>query len=172
METKLDLRKVEQIVKDAKEIGLNTAAFLIVGYPGETRKRFMESLAFCKNLGKKYGLTEWRINVARAYPKTALDLLCREKRYYVRKDVENLIYFPGDDTEANIKTGEFDPAEIIWRRNYAIRQLMATENNLYWNVVYYLERLKVKEALRTVIPEKMWNAQKKLIYDVFKKVGA
>lgn len=171
MDTKLDLRKVDQIVKDAKEIGLNTAAFLIVGYPGETRKRFMESLAFCKNLGKKYGLTEWRINVARAYPKTALDILCREKGYYVRKDVEHLIYFPGDNTEANIKTEEFDPTEILWRRNYAIRQLMATENNLYWNIVYYLERLKVKEALRRMMPEKMWNTQKKLIYDVFKNVG-
>jgi len=171
MNTKLDLRKVEQIVKDAKEIGLNIAAFLIVGYPGETRDYFMESLRFCQRLGKKYELTDWRINIARAYPKTILDVLCREKGYYVRKDVENLIYFPGDNSEANIKTEDFDPTEVIWRRDYAIRKLMATENSLYWNLVYYLEQLKMKEALRTLIPEKMWNTQKKIIYDLFKKVS-
>jgi radical SAM superfamily enzyme YgiQ (UPF0313 family) len=148
------------------------AAFLIVGYPGETRKYFMESLQFCKRLGRKYGIIDWRINVARAYPKTQLDILCREKDYYVRKDVENLIYFPGDDTEANLKTPEFDPSGVLWRREYAKRQLMSTENPLYWNMVYYLERFKVKDAIKKIMPEKMWNAQKKFIYDNFKKVVA
>jgi radical SAM superfamily enzyme YgiQ (UPF0313 family) len=172
MNTKLNLNKVEQVVKDGKEIGLNMAAFLIVGYPGETREYFMESLKFCKKIGKKYGIHDWRINVARAYPKTKLDILCREKDYYIRKDVENLVYFPGDDTEANIKTPEFDAAEVLRRREYAKRQLMSTENPLYWNMVYYLERFKVKDAIKKVMPEKMWNAQKKFIYDKFKKVVA
>lgn len=170
MNTKLNLKKVEQVVKDASEVGLNMAAFLIVGYPGETRKYFMESLKFYKYLGKKYGIKDWRINIARAYPKTALDTLCREKGYYVRKDVEELLYFPGDETEANIKTPEFDPAEVLWRRDYALRYLMAVENPLYWNAVYYMERFKVKDVLKKVIPEKLWNAQKKFIYSVFKKV--
>ncbi len=171
MNTKLNLKKVEQVVKDASEIGLTMAAFLIVGYPGETRKHFMESLKFYKYLGKKYGIKDWRINVARAYPNTALDHLCREKGYYVRKDVENLLYFPGDETEANIQTPDFDHAEVIWRRNYALRYLMAVENPLYWNTVYYLERMKVKETLRRVMPEKLWNAQKKIFYDIVKRVS-
>ena len=170
MDTKLDLRKVEQVVKDAREIGLTIAAFLIVGYPGETRKYFMESLQFCKKLGRKYDLKDWRINIARAYPHTSLDHLCREKGYYVRKDVENLIYFPGDNTEANIKTPEFDPQEVLWRRDYAIRQLMSVENPLYWNMVYYLERFKLKSAIKYAIPEKFWNSHKKVVFDLFKKV--
>ncbi len=171
MKTKLDLRKVEQVVRDARDIGLTIAAFLIVGYPGETREYFMESLHFCKRLGRKYDLKDWRINIARAYPKTPLDILCREKGYYVRPDVENLIYFPGDDTEANIKTDEFDPNEILWRRNYAIRQLMAVENPLYWNMVYYLERLKLKNAIKDIIPEKLWNIHKKVVFELFKRVS-
>ena len=170
MNTKLDLRKVEQVVKDAKDIGLNIAAFLIIGYPGETRKIFKQSLNFCKSLGRKYGLYDWRINIARAYPKTYLDKLCRENGYYVHKDVENLIYFPGDDSEANIKTWDFDPAEIIWRRNYARRQLMSTENTLYWNLVYYLERLKVKNSLKCIMPKKAWDAQKKFAYNILNKL--
>ncbi len=170
MNTKLDLKKVEQVVYDGTKIGLNMAAFLIVGFPGETREYFMESLNFCKRIGKKYGIHDWRINIARAYPKTPLDKLCRKNGYYVRKDVENLIYFPGDNTEANIKTPEFDPAEVIWRRDYAKRQLISTENPLYWNMVYYLEQLKVKDAIRKVMPEKVWNAQKKFIYGTFKKI--
>lgn len=170
MNTKLDLKKVEQVVKDANEIGLPLAAFLIVGYPGETRKYFIESLAFCKKLGRKYNLKDWRINIARAYPKTILDKLCREKGYYVRKDVENLLYFPGEDTEANIKTPEFDPEEVIWRRNYALRQLMAVENPLYWNTVYYLEQFKIKNAIKKLIPEKMWNTQKRLLFKTLNKI--
>ena len=172
MNTKLNLKKVEQVVKDAQEIGLNMAALLILGYPGETRKYFMESLKFYKTLGRKYGIKDWRINIARAYPNTALDHLCREKGYYVRKDVENLLYFPGDATEANIRTEDFGPEEVLWRRDYALRQLMSVENPLYWNTVYYLERLKVKERLKRVMPEKLWNVQKKLVYGVFKKVVA
>ena len=172
MNTKLDLRKIEQVVKDAKEIGLNTAAFLIVAYPGETKKYFMDSLAFCKKLGRKYNLIDWRINISRAYPKTPLDILCREKGYYIRKDIENLLYFPGDETEANIETPEFDPAEAIRRRNYAMRQLMATENLFYWNMVYYLERLKIKDTVRHVIPERLWHIQKRIVYDILKKISA
>ena len=170
MNTKLNLRKVEQVVREGTEIGLNLAAFLIVAYPGETKEYFMESLNFCKKLGRKYKLHDWRINIARAYPKTALDVLCREKGYYVHPDVENLLYFPAEDSEANITTPEFDPAEALRRREYARRQLMATENLYYWNLVYYLERLKVKDAIKNIMPEKMWNTQKKMVYTLFKKV--
>ncbi len=172
MNTKLDLKKVEQVVKDAKDIGLNTAAFLIVAYPGETKKYFMESLAFCKKLGRKYNLIDWRINISRAYPKTPLDILCREKGYYIRPDVENLLYFPTDESEANIKTPEFDGQEAIRRRNYAMRQLMATENLFYWNMVYYLEQLRIKDVVRSIIPDKMWNVQKKAVYNILKKISA
>lgn len=171
MNTKLDLKKVDMVAGDAHAVGLPLAAFLIVGYPGETRKHFIESLKFCKKIGRKYDISDWRINVARAYPKTALDQLCREKGYYIRKDIENLLYFPGDETEANIKTLELDPAEVLWRRDYAKRQLMATENLLYWNTVYYLERFKIKDALRNIMPEKLWQAQKRFAYAVLKKVG-
>lgn len=172
MNTTLDLKRVETVVQDAKEIGLNIAAFLIVAYPGETKEYFMESLAFCKALGRKYNLIDWRINIARAYSKTPLDKLCREKGYYIRPDVENLLYFPADETEANIKTPEFDAAEAIRRRNYAMRQLMATENILYWNMVYYLERLKIKDIVSRVVPDKMWNIQKRIVYAVLKKISA
>ena len=171
MGTKLDLKKVEQVVKDAHELGLEMAAFLIVGYPGETRELFMKSIRFCQDLGKKYGLKDWRVNIARAYPKTALDKLCRDKGYYVKKDVENLLYFPGDDSEANIQTPEFTPQEVIWRRDYAKRKLMAVENPIYWNTVYYLERLNIKNNIKKIMPEKLWNLQKKMIYTISKKIG-
>ena len=170
METRLDLKKVEEVVREAKNIGLNMAGFFLVGYPGETRKRFRESLRFCKRLGKKYGISDWRINIVRAYPKTRLDKLCKEKGYYVKKDVENLLYFPGYDSEANIKTLEFDPAEIIWRRNYAKRQLMSVENLIYWNLVYYLERLGIKNAFKKIMPQKLWDAQKKIVFEISKRI--
>lgn len=172
METKLDLRKVEAVVRDATEIGLNIGAFLIVGYPGETRQYFMESLRFYKNLGRKYDMKNWNVHIARAYPKTQLDSLCREKGYYLRKDVEHLLYFPGDDTEANITTLEFDPQEVLRRRDSAIKELTAVENPLYWNTVHVLDSLKIKEGIRRIMPERIWSIQKKMMYTICKKIAS
>jgi radical SAM superfamily enzyme YgiQ (UPF0313 family) len=171
MDTKLDLRKVEPVIHDATKIGLNIGAFLVVGYPGETREYFMEAVKFYKYLGRKYGLKNWNVNIARGFPKTPLDILCREKGYYVRKDVENLLYFfPGDGTEANIKTVEFDPEEVYWRRDYAVKEFTAVENPLYWNTVHLLEHLKLKEGMRKIMPESVWDTQKKIMYNLCKKV--
>lgn len=171
MKTDLKLDKVEKVVKSAHKLGLNLAAYIIVAYPGETRELFMESIRFCRRLGRRYGITDWRINIARAYPKTAFDRLCREKGYYVRRDVENMLYFPGDDTEANIKTPEFDPAQAIWRRNYAKGKLIAAENPLYWNLVYYMERLKIKGIIRKIMPVGLWDLQKRMVFKLLKKIA-
>ena len=168
MDTKLDLRKVEKVVKDCIEVGLNTAAFLIVGYPGERRKDFMESIKFCMNLSRKYGLKDWRINIARAYPKTRLYFDAIQNGWFVNKDVENMIYFPGDDTEANLCGEGVTPKEAIWRRDYAKRKLMSVENPIYWNAVYYMERLKIKQTAQKYIPDKIWYGIKKRFYDAVK----
>lgn len=164
MNTRLDLNKVENIAAIGKEIGLNMAAFLIVAYPGEDKKTFKESLSFCMRIGRKYSIKDWRVNVARAYPNTNMYNEVKKNDWFYRKDQENLLYFPGDPTEANILCPEFTPAEALRRRDYAKRKLMSIENPLYWNLVYYAERFKIKQAVQQVMPEKLWYAAKKTTY--------
>ena len=163
MNTGLDLKKVEPIVTEAHRIGLNMAAFLIIGYPGETREDFYESIKFCKNL-RKHGIKEWVINVARAYPKTYLETLCKEKNYFVYPDTTNILYFPRQEFEANIQTPEFTPSEVIWRRDYATYYLLSEENPLYWKAVYYLEKSGGKSFLKTIIPTKLWDYGKAIVF--------
>lgn len=170
MGTKLDLTRVEEVVKTASKLKIDMAAFFIIGHPGENRKRFMNLLAYGRKLGK-CGLHDFRINIARAYPKTKLFNYCYERGLFVKKDTENILIFPGDDTEANISTKDFNPKELLWRREYARRKLMAVENKFYWNIVYYLERLRIKELIRKLVPRKAWNNTKKVVYGILKMAG-
>ena len=167
MNTRLDLDKVEDIVKICQDIDINMAAFFIIGHPGEDRKSFFETIDYAKRLSK-YGLKDFRINIARAYPETKLYNYCKENDLFIIKDVENLLVFPGVDLEANIKTEDFDPKELIWRRDYAKRKLMTFENPVYWNLVYSLEKIRLKQALKIILPAKLWQGFKNILYMFFK----
>lgn len=168
MNTKLDLDKVNNIASIGKKIGLNMAAFLIVAYPGEDKNTFKESLSFCMRLGKKYGITDWRINVARAYPNTQVYNECKANSWFYREP-EELLYFPSEQSEANIVCPEFTPEEALLRRDYAKRKLMSTENPFYWNIVHYLERLKLKEIAHQFLPDKVWYTAKKTLFSACRK---
>ncbi len=170
MGTRLDLSKVERIVKIGSRLGLEMAAFFIIGHPGEDRKSFMKVIEYGRKLGK-YGLKDFRINIARAYPKTALFNYCIENDLFVIKDTENLLIFPEDNTEANIRTRDFTPAELIWRRNYAKRKLMAVENSFYWNMVYFTERLKIKPLIKMLFPKRIFKKTKKVFFNILKKAS-
>lgn len=172
MNTKLDLAKVDKIAAIGKEIGLNMAAFLIVAYPGEDKQTFNESLSFCMRIGRKYGIKDWRINIARAYPNTNMYNEVKKNDWFYKKDPENLLYFPGHPTEANITCSDFTPEEALRRRDYAVRKLMSVENPLYWTLIYYLERLKIKQTARKIVSDKLWYDAKKVMFNIANKVSA
>jgi radical SAM superfamily enzyme YgiQ (UPF0313 family) len=50
----ITLQKVEQTIKDCKEIGIKTLGFFLVGAPGETYDTFRQTLAFAKKLDLDY----------------------------------------------------------------------------------------------------------------------
>jgi anaerobic magnesium-protoporphyrin IX monomethyl ester cyclase len=47
----LDLEQTKKIIKEAKEAGLRTKAFLIFGYPGETKETMLKTLRFAFESG-------------------------------------------------------------------------------------------------------------------------
>ena len=50
----LDLRHVVQFAKDAKQIGLKTGAFYIIGFPGEKKENMQRTVDFALELKRKY----------------------------------------------------------------------------------------------------------------------
>lgn len=169
MNTKLDLSKVEETVRLCKKYNIPTAGFLVFGYPGESRASFFKTLKYARGLYKA-GMEEFRINIARAYLNTKMYELCKEKNYFIVKDIENLIIFPGTESEANIRTPEFDPKELIWRRDFAQRHLMSYENKIYWKTVYFLEMLNLKEKLKYLLPQKHWFSLKRAFFKLSQRL--
>ncbi len=92
MNKKLDLSKVEEVVKLLVKHKININAFFIIGYPGETEERFMNSLNYAKKL-KRLGLTSISVLVATPYPGTNLFDHCSEKGYLRYPDFENVLMF-------------------------------------------------------------------------------
>jgi anaerobic magnesium-protoporphyrin IX monomethyl ester cyclase len=50
----LDLNRVVEFAKDAKEIGLKTGAFYIIGFPGETKENMQKTVDFALRLKREY----------------------------------------------------------------------------------------------------------------------
>lgn len=92
MNKKLSLSKVESVASLLVKHGININAFFIIGYPGETEKRFLNSLAFAKRL-KNLGLTSISVLVATPYPGTDLFRECKENGYLRYPDTENTLMF-------------------------------------------------------------------------------
>lgn len=169
MNTKLDLTKVEETIKLCNKYTVPTAGFLVFGYPGETRKSFFKSLRYAQKLYQS-GMKEFRINLARVYLNTKMHMLCKNKGYLVIKDIENLVVFPKTDSEANLITPEFNPKELIWRREFAQKHLMSYENYFYWKLVYYLERFGLKEWLKHFVSAKQWGLIKNKMFKLLAKI--
>lgn len=73
----LNLDKTKRLIKYAKEIGLNTSIFLVVGMPGETVEQMKESF----RLAEELEMYNPHVSVATPYPGTELYNICLNKGY-------------------------------------------------------------------------------------------
>lgn len=96
----LSLKKVREVVKDPKQIGLKTKAFFMLGIPGETKDEMMATIELARELK-----VDWScFSVTQAIPGTELYDLCVRNHYIdIDIDTENIEY-----TTAKIQTEEFD----------------------------------------------------------------
>lgn len=86
----------------------------MIGYPGETRERFLNSMSFCEKL-KNIGTCSFTTFLTRAYPGTSLYKHCSERGYISSKDGQEI--FLG--AKYSIITEDFDEVELRWRLKYA-----------------------------------------------------
>lgn len=118
MNKRVNLGKVEEVVRDCSTLGIYTSAFFILGYPGETKNRYRESLKFARHL-LGLGLSAVSPLVATPYPKTKLFKLCEDNNYLVYPDQENVLiqasYANYRPEFVQIETPDFTKEEVFDR---------------------------------------------------------
>ena len=99
---RLDLSKVEPVMKACREVGLPLSAFYILGLPGETKDEIKANVDYAIDKYKQYGVYP-SFNPANPLPGTEL--------YDIVIDQNLLHGVTADDTPRpyTIKTEEFDP---------------------------------------------------------------
>lgn len=126
MDKKLDLEKALEVIRTLVEKGMERIViFVIVGYPGETRERFENSLRFLKRIKELRGNVVVHPNIAQPYPGTALLKTCLAEGYVKDKDIDNYLLrktLLSTGYTVSIVTPDFDPREVLRRRD-AIREL-------------------------------------------------
>jgi magnesium-protoporphyrin IX monomethyl ester (oxidative) cyclase len=76
----LNLKTVEEVAKMCKEIGISTAAFYIIGFPGEKKEHMLRTVELALRLKKEYDVG-MLLHVATPSLGTRLYKECKEKGY-------------------------------------------------------------------------------------------
>ncbi len=135
MHKKLSLAKVEEVVEMCSKIKIPTLAFFLVGFPGETKESFSETVRFIRKLKKK-GLNKIGVMIINAYPGTGLYKYCQNKGYLV-KDIDEHIFVDSD--YVSVITEDFDERLVInWR------------DELYG--IFHPFRWHMKELVKRLLP--------------------
>lgn len=114
MNKKLNLEKVEEVVRDCKKTGINVLIYFIIGFPGETSARWKNGIKFAKKLKKINKNILFDISFAKALPKTPLLDLCREKGYLTGANPDEIALI---GNFSNIRTPDFSPDDLQKRFN-------------------------------------------------------
>ncbi len=108
----LDLNRVVEFAKNAKEIGLKTGAFYIIGFPGETKENMQHTVNFALELKRKYDVGMHLFAATPSYG-TRLYEECKAKGY-IAADLSWNSFAQARQARGVplITTGEFTPQEV------------------------------------------------------------
>ena len=120
MNKKLNLETAYNVIKMLVKHGIpQIGLFVIVGYPGETRERFNNSLTYLKKLRKLGKHVTICVNNAQPYPGTRLTKRCFSEGIIKDKDFGNFLVrknLMSTGHFISITTPDFDTKEVIRRR--------------------------------------------------------
>ena len=108
----LDLNRVVQFAKDAKQIGLKTGAFYIIGFPGETKENMQRTVDFALRLKRDYDVGMHLFMATPSYG-TRLFKDCKANGY-IQQDLTWNAFAEARQPKGMplITTNEFTPAEV------------------------------------------------------------
>ena len=132
MNKKLSLEKIVEVVRYCSEEKIRTTGFLLVGYPGETKESFAETLAFFKKL-IGIGLNGVAPFIVNPYPGTKLYDYCRHNNLLTKQiDIDH--FFSVSDTDnILISTDKFNKDDVaLW---------FESANNINNNCLTYFKKV-------------------------------
>jgi len=114
MNKKLSLEKVVEVVRYCGEEKICTTGFLLVGYPGETKKSFAETLAFFKKL-MGLGLNGVAPFIVNPYPGTRLYDNCKRNNLLTKQIDIDHFFSVSDANDILISTDKFNKDDVaLW----------------------------------------------------------
>ncbi len=118
----LDLRKVAEVAKICKTIGLKTGAFYIIGFPGEKKENMLKTIDFALTLMKEYEVG-MHLFVATPSIGTRLFEESRQKGY-LRGDLTSRSFAEARQTQGMplIETSDFTALEVKEMAHEAVRR--------------------------------------------------
>ena len=120
MNKKLDPDKAYDVMRMLVEQGIpHITIFVIVGYPGESRERFLKGLAYLKRIKALGGSVSVWVNIAQPYPGTRLLQRCKEAGYLSDPSIDNFLVkrnLMSTKHFVPITTPDFDAQEVLHRK--------------------------------------------------------
>ena len=108
----LDLNQVVEFAKNAKEIGLKTGAFYIIGFPGETKENMQRTVDFALQLKRDYDVGMHLFMATPSYGTRLYDE-CKAKGYIQQNLIWNAFAQARQPKGMPlITTTDFTPAEV------------------------------------------------------------
>lgn len=109
MKKPLNLAIVSRVIRDCRELGIDTDANILIGLPGETKQDIEDARVFLKTIDA----TWFRINIATPLVGSEMLAICMEKKYLKGE------YIDCDYKRAIVGTEEFTP-EWLQEKVYAM----------------------------------------------------
>jgi anaerobic magnesium-protoporphyrin IX monomethyl ester cyclase len=118
----LNLQKVVNVARMCKEIGLKTAAFYIIGFPGEKRENMLKTVELALRLKRDFDVG-MLLHVATPSLGTRLYKECKEKGY-ISENLTSRAFAEVRQTRGMplIKTEDFTPSEVKEIAAMAVRR--------------------------------------------------
>ncbi|MBX3014573.1 MAG: cobalamin-dependent protein [Caldilineaceae bacterium] len=160
IDKKIDMETIRQAFKNAKEIGLETIGFFIIGLPGDTRETMQRTIDFAIELDPVIA----NFSMMTPYPGTKVYEIVKRQGRFLINDWEDYVFF---EQQARYEMGEMtaELVEEMYRKAY---------RQFYLRPSPILRRLKTKDfwinlprnariAMRTFVPKKEKTALRKAV---------
>lgn len=160
IDKKIDMETIRDAFRNAKEVGLETIGFFIIGLPGDTRETMQRTIDFAIELDPVIA----NFSMMTPYPGTKVYEMVKRQGRFLINDWEDYVFF---EQQARYEMGEMtaELVEEMYRKAY---------RQFYLRPSPIIRRLKTKDfwinlprnariALRTFVPKKEKTALRKAV---------